>query len=104
MGTIHVANLNLLPLAQSPLRPHRPRSFPGFVNSGDPIPGGLIDFHADLVNAPHTLVMSLRENGHLGTTLKKFLHHGFAVIPQVTRQSTSCGSQGLLGTISRSST
>ena len=30
------------------------------VHSGDPIPGGLIDFHADLVNAPHTLVMSLR--------------------------------------------
>ena len=35
------------------------------VNSGDLIPGGLIDFHADLVNAPHTLVMSLRGSGRV---------------------------------------
>lgn len=35
------------------------------VNSGDVIPGGLIDFHADLVNAPHTLVMSLRAQGRI---------------------------------------
>jgi hypothetical protein len=35
------------------------------VHSGDAIPGGLIDFHADHVNAPHTLVMSLRGNGRL---------------------------------------
>ena len=27
------------------------------VNSGDAIPGGPVDFYADLVNAPHTLVM-----------------------------------------------
>ena len=35
------------------------------VNSGDAIPGGLIDFHVDLVNAPYTLVMSLRGNGRI---------------------------------------
>lgn len=35
------------------------------VNSGDAIPGGLIDFYADLVNASHTLVMSLHGNGRI---------------------------------------
>jgi hypothetical protein len=35
------------------------------VNSGDPIPGGLIDFYADLVNGPRTLVMSVRGQGRI---------------------------------------
>ena len=35
------------------------------VNSGDAIPGGPVDFYADLVNAPHTLVMSLRGIGRI---------------------------------------
>lgn len=35
------------------------------VNSGDAIPGGPVDFYADLVNAPHTLVMSLRGSGRI---------------------------------------
>jgi hypothetical protein len=35
------------------------------VHSGDAIPGGLIDFRADVVNAPHTFVMSLGGTGRI---------------------------------------
>lgn len=35
------------------------------VHSGDVVPGGLIDFHADAVNAPHTFVMSLHGSGRI---------------------------------------
>ena len=35
------------------------------VHTGDAIPGGPIDFYADLVNAPRTLVMSLRGQGRI---------------------------------------
>ena len=58
------------------------------VNSGDPIPGGLIDFHADLVNAPHTLVMSLRGSGRLAKRICFSLAYELHDHPAGTRLMT----------------
>ncbi|CAB4648764.1 unannotated protein [freshwater metagenome] len=58
------------------------------INSGDSVPGGLIDFHANLVNAPHTFVMSLRGQGRIAKRISFSLAYELHEHPVGTRLVT----------------
>lgn len=58
------------------------------VNSGDSVPGGLIDFYVNLVNAPHTFVMSLRGQGWIAKRISFSLAYELHEHPVGTRLVT----------------